>query len=175
VEARRHDGCRRRQERDEHVGGIEAALVGGAEDTREDFLAVSPAASAIATAAHFAGHDGRPQRVFGAPIGRIKGRIKEKAEDGVEFDDEMLLKAAHAQPTTGRPPEQAAEPLDAVTAGNGETLRRDRAGAVVVSGCERTLQDRFYRRDTRLVRVVQEQGATAPQQMRETTSDVPPA
>ena len=95
AQARRHDRRGRGQERDEHVGGIEAALIGGAEHTREDLLAVGAAGGAIAAAAHFARDDGGPQRVFGAPIGGVERRVEEKAEDGVEFDDEMLLKAAH--------------------------------------------------------------------------------
>ena len=38
-----HAGCARGEERDQDIGGVEAALVGGAQDAREHLLTVSPA------------------------------------------------------------------------------------------------------------------------------------
>ena len=59
-EARGHGWCRRREQRDEQVGHVEAALVGGAEDAGEDLLAVGAVPRAIGAAAHLAGDDRGP-------------------------------------------------------------------------------------------------------------------
>ena len=66
----------------------------GAQDTGEDLLTVGAAARAIAAATHLAGDDRWPQRVLGAPVGGVEGGVEKEAEDGLEFDEEMLLKAS---------------------------------------------------------------------------------
>ena len=123
-------GVRRGEQRDEQIGGIEAALIGGAQHAGEDLLTVRAAGGAIAAAAHLAGDDGGAQGLFGAPVGGVERRVEEKAEDGVEFDDEVLLKASHPEPPTGRALQQAAEALEVVAARDGEPVRRDVAGAI---------------------------------------------
>ena len=87
----------RGQERDQQIRDIEATLIGGAQHTGEDLLTLRAVGGSIPAAAHLARDDGRTQGVFGAPIGGVEGRVKQKAEDGVEFDDEVALKPAHAQ------------------------------------------------------------------------------
>jgi len=150
------------------MGGIEAALIDGAEHAGEHLLTVSAASRAITAATHFARHDGGPQRVFGAPVGRVERGVKEKAEDGVEFDDEVLLKASHTKMTTGRALEQAAQPLNVLAARHREALRRHVATAMRVTRRQRGLQDGLHRGDQGLSRIVEEQHATSPQEVRET-------
>ena len=167
-EARRHTGCRRGEQCDEDMGRIEATLVGGTEDTGEDLLAVRAARRAVATTARLPRHDGGTERVFGAPIRRIERRVEKEAEDGIEFDDEVLLKAAHPQPATWGALEQAAQPLDVVAARHREAVRRHVAGAMRVPRRQRRLQEGLHRRDTGLSRIVEKQHATPPQQVCET-------
>ena len=78
----------------------------------EDLLGLSTARRAIAAAPHFAGDDGGPQRLLGAPVGRVEGRVKEEAKNRFKLGDQMLLKAPDGQPATRRALEQAAEPRD---------------------------------------------------------------
>jgi hypothetical protein len=66
------------EEPDEYIGRVEAALIGGAEHAGEDLLTGRAAAGAIAAAARFAGDDGWPQRMLGAPIGGVERRVEEK-------------------------------------------------------------------------------------------------
>ena len=88
-----HAGCARGEERDQDIGGVEAALVGGAQDAREHLLTVSPATRPIAAATHLARDHRRSQRLLGAPIGGIERGIKEKAEERGQFGGEMRREA----------------------------------------------------------------------------------
>ena len=58
---RRDDRRRRSQERCEHVGRIDAALMGGAQDGGEDLLRVGRTPRAIAAATHFPRDHRRPE------------------------------------------------------------------------------------------------------------------
>ena len=89
-----HDGGRRLQRRDERRGRVEAALLGGAKNGREDLLGLRATGRAIAAAAHLASDHRRSQGVLGAPVGGIERGIEEEAEDGVEFEPEMGREAA---------------------------------------------------------------------------------
>ena len=62
------DRRRRAQQRREDVGGIEASLIRGAQETRQDLLRVGASARSIAAAADFAGDDRRTQRLLGPPV-----------------------------------------------------------------------------------------------------------
>src|SRR4028118_1382313 len=82
---RRRGGCQARwglggprgEQRDEHVGGIEAALIGGAEDAGEDLLTGGAALGAIPAAPHFAGDHRGPQGVLSAPVGGVERGLEE--------------------------------------------------------------------------------------------------
>ena len=68
---------------------IELALVCGAEYAREDRLSGGAAPGPIAPA-HLAGDDGRPQRLFRAPVGGVdSSRVEQEGEERWEFDGEM--------------------------------------------------------------------------------------
>lgn len=121
-----HGGCGRGEQRGEDRGGIEAALVGGAQHARENLLTPRAARRAIAAAAHLARHDSRAQGLLGAPVGGVECRLEEEAEDGVVLADEMALKAPYRQPPTRRPLQQPAEAFEIVPAGDGQPMRGDR-------------------------------------------------
>ena len=82
---------RRREQRREDRGRVEAALVGGPQHTGEDLLTAGAARRAIAAPTHFARDDGGPQRLLGAPVRRVERRLEEEAKDRVVFDDEVRL------------------------------------------------------------------------------------
>lgn len=75
--------------------------MGGAQHAGEHVLTVGAAGGAIPAATHLAGDDGGPEGLLGAPIGGVQGGVEEKAEDGVEFGDEVLLKPTHGQGRLG--------------------------------------------------------------------------
>jgi hypothetical protein len=75
---------------DEQVGGGEGALIRGAQYTGEDLLGCRAASGAIATAAHFARDDGRPQRVLSAPIRGVERRVKGQLETLLNLHNSML-------------------------------------------------------------------------------------
>ena len=84
----RGDGVRGSQEVAEDRRSVQLTLVHRPEHTGEDFLRVGASSGAI-TATNFARDDGRPQRVFGAPIaatalrpGRRDGRRGVPRENG---------------------------------------------------------------------------------------------
>jgi len=154
-EIRWHRGCWRGEQRDEHGGGVETALVGSAEDAGEDLLTVGAVPRAIAAAAHLARDDGGPQRVFSAPVGGVEGGVEEKAEDGIEFDDEVLLKSAHRESSTGCACHKRAQSLDVVPTRDGEAVRGDQTGVIAVPRRQRRLEDRFHCRDEGLLAVVE--------------------
>jgi hypothetical protein len=64
-------------------------------------LALGPALRAVAAAAQCARDDGGTPRLFGAPVGGVVRRIETTAEDGVEFDNAVLLHAPHQEMPTG--------------------------------------------------------------------------
>ena len=69
---------------------------------------------------------------------------------------------------TGPTRQQAPEPFDVVAASDGEAMRRHGAGVISIARGERGLQEGLHRRDKRLPWIVEQQDATAPQQVRET-------
>ena len=143
-------------------------MVRRAEHAGEDLLTVGAAPGAIPAAAHLARHDCGAEGLFGAPMGRIQGRLKEKAEDGLKLGDEVLLKPPDREATTRRALQQAAEAFDVEAARDRQALIGDGAGLVAVARREGRLEGRLHRGHKRLVRVVEQQDATAPEQMRET-------
>lgn len=78
--ARGDDRSARAHQRREDVGRIEPALFDGAQHRRQDLLGRSPASGAIATA-DFAGDHRLADRMLGAPVRRVNGRIPEKHEE----------------------------------------------------------------------------------------------
>jgi hypothetical protein len=163
-----HDRCGCGQQCDYDVCRIESALLGSAPDRGEDLLTVCAARGPVPTATHLTRDHGGPQGVFGAPVRRVERGIKQKAEDGVVFDDQMALKPAHAEEPTGPAREQVPEALDVVTARHSEAMIGDRAVVIAITRAERRLQNRFDRRNKRLRRIVEQQGTTAAQQMGQT-------
>ncbi len=133
-EHRRYGGCGCREQRDEQIRCIEGALAGGAQHTGEHLLTVRTTARAIAAAAHFARDDGRAQRVLGAPVGGVEGRVEQKAEDGGEFDDEVLLKPSHGESATRRALQKLAQPLEVLPARDCQTVLGDHARVIAIAG-----------------------------------------
>ena len=158
-------GCA--EQRHDEVGWIDATLVRRTEDAGEHLLAIGTACGAVAAAAHLARDDGGAQRVLRPPVGRVERRVEEKAEEGVEFDDEVLLKAPDLEPAR-RALKQTAQSLDVVAPRDREAVRGDEAGAVAIPSRQRRLENRFHRGDKRLSRIVEQQDAASPQQVGET-------
>ena len=163
TEGGRHHRRGRREQRDEHRGGIEPALVRGAEHAGEDLLAGGAACGAIATATRFPGHDGGPERLLRAPIGGVERRVEEEAEEGRKVIVEMLLELRDAPVATGAARQQAAESLEVLPPGHGEAMRRHGAGVIRIARGECGLQEGLDRGDPRVARIVEQQDATAPE------------
>jgi hypothetical protein len=82
---RRDDGRRRAQKRGEYFGAVEPTLMRGAQDAGEHLLRVGPASGSIAAAAQLACDDGRPNRLFGAPVRGVEVWIDQEAEERRQF------------------------------------------------------------------------------------------
>jgi hypothetical protein len=66
--------------------------------------------------------------MFDAPIGRVESGVEEKAEDGGELVNEMLLQQRDRTLATERALQQAAGPLEVLAARDREPVRRGAAG-----------------------------------------------
>jgi hypothetical protein len=97
-----------------------------------------------------------------------RSRVEEKAEDGLEFNDEVLVKPSHGEAPTRRAQQQWGEPLDVVSARHRQPVLRDGASVITITRGQRCLEDRFHRGDKGLSGGVEQQDATAAQQMGET-------
>lgn len=139
----------------------------GLEDATQDLLRLGPSLRAIA-AADFAGHDGGPERVFGTPIGGLNGvGVEEKGEHGRKLDGQMRGEMpGHAAPAG--PIDEGIELIVQMPPGDGETVRRHRAGTVAIADRQRVVEHVLHARREVIVPVIAHQRATAPQQMGET-------
>jgi hypothetical protein len=106
------------QERGEQGRGIDAALLRGAQHRGEHLLGLGPARGTVAAPTHLAGHHRGTECLFGAPIGGIERRVKQKAEDGVVLAVEMRSESADRRDATAPPVQEPAEPLDKAAAGH---------------------------------------------------------
>src|SRR5215207_10109265 len=110
------------QQSGEDVGGVETALLRGAQDGGEDLLGLRALRRAVAAAAGFAGDDRGTQRVFGAPVRGVEPGIEEEAEDGLEFGFKMGGETARVGEATGSAIQQSGEAVDIRTARDRETV-----------------------------------------------------
>ena len=159
-------GCGARKEVDEDCGSVQVALLRRAEDTGEDLLGVCAPGGAIATR-HLAIDDGRPQGLFGAPVGGVDRGIEEKAEEGGEFDAEMRGEAAHGRQRADVI-ERRVQPRRDMAAGDRGPVPRDRPGVPPVANAERLLQRGLHPAGKLRAGMILAQVATPSQQMRET-------
>ena len=65
-------------------GEVDVSLVNRPDDTGEALLGVGPVAGAVA-AADLGGDDGGADGLFGAPVGRVDGRVPEESEHSREL------------------------------------------------------------------------------------------
>ena len=72
---------------------MQVPLAGGANDGRENLLAVGPAPRAVA--ARDVPRDRRAQRLFGAPVGGVDGGIEEETLDRVKLSGEVPGQSRH--------------------------------------------------------------------------------
>ena len=154
------------EEVDEDCGSVQVALLRRAEDTGEDLLGVCAPGCAIATR-HLAIDDGRPQGLFGAPVGGVDRGIEEKAEEGGEFDAEMRGEAAHGRQRADVI-ERRVQPRRDMAAGDRGPVPRDRPGVPPVANAERLLQRGLHPAGKLRAGMILAQVATPSQQMRET-------
>ena len=162
------DGPRRLQRGDEDSGRVEAALLGGSEDRREDLLGLRPAPRAIATAAHLAGDHGGTQRVFGAPVRRVESGVEEEAEDRLEFGPEMGGEATRIGEPTGARRQQSVEALDIAAARDRQAVVGQVPASMAITRGEGGLQQRLHLWRKRMGWMVEQHRATATEQMGET-------
>jgi hypothetical protein len=147
----RHDLMRSAKKFRQEEGGVEVALLDGAQHTREDFLRVRTAQRPIA-ATQFARDDGRSQRLRSAPVGRVNRiGLEQEREDGGKFDGQMRREILHDASAAGVI-DQGIEVMLQMTAGNGDPVRRHLGGAKPVTHPQRPLQHALHAR--RNVRVV---------------------
>ena len=99
--------------------------------------------------------------MFGAPIGRIDGWIKQEGPDRREFAIEMRRESRHVGHAAGTV-ESHGETGDQLSARHRESRLGDRTGQKSIPYRERLLQDRLHIRDERGVRMIRrEQSAPA--------------
>ena len=89
-------------------------------DAGEHLLGVGPVAGVIA-AADLAGDDGGADGLFGAPVGRVDGRVPEKGEYGRELGVEMRSEALGIVERRRRV-DEATEAGEQSTADRGQTV-----------------------------------------------------
>ena len=132
----------RLQHRHEQRLRVETTLLSGANDARERLLRVRPVPGAIA-APHFARDDGRPDRLFGPPIGRIDRRIKQEGPQRGKFAIEMGREALHVG-HLARPAEPFSQARDQMTACDREPVRRDDTSVVAIADRKALLQEGLH-------------------------------
>jgi hypothetical protein len=135
VEFSRHVRRARVDQRGEHRVRIERALRSGTNDTREDVLTVGARPGPMAPT-HFARHDGRANRLLGAPVGGVDRPIKQERPDRRELPRQMAREALHVGTTLGisaktprsasTPPARTAEDIGLLHAFGRRVRRRSR-------------------------------------------------
>jgi len=146
---------------------VESALVHGPEDAGEHLLRLRAPGRAI-PAADFARDDGRPQRVFGAPIGGVNGvGFEQEGKHGRELDGEMRREMA-GDAAGARSIDEGVELIVHMPPSHGQPVGGDRAAPKAVADRQRVLEHPLYTRGEVPLTVVADQGATPPQQMGET-------
>jgi len=136
---RRDDGRRRAQQRREHVGGIEAALGGRAQDGGENLLGVGSTPKPIAAPTHLASDHGRPDRLLGSPVRGVEIGSTRTLKRAVSSIVRCRAKRGISKQT--RIVEQVQHLVEQVAASDIDAVRRDRARAVPVADIERVLDD----------------------------------
>jgi hypothetical protein len=87
-ECRRDGRLRCSQEINKHHARIQIAEASGLEHAAQNLLGIGAAGGAIA-AGDLAIHHRGPDRVLGAPVRRVQRRVKEEAEERVQFRGQM--------------------------------------------------------------------------------------
>ena len=136
---------------------------GSAQHAGEDVLGDGAAGRTI-PARDLAVHDGRSQRLLGAPVGRIDRGVKEKAQQRRQLGAEMGSKALHGGKRAGVV-QHGEELAEYVAPGHGGPVRRDGPSGTPVADAERLLQERLDACGERGARMIAHQVATASQEM----------
>jgi len=105
----------------------------------------------------FSGHDCRPNREPGAPVGRVQRGLKEEAEDRVVFGREVALKGGDLQTPARGSGEECAEARGVLAARAREAAVRQLLRALAIAPRERRLQDRLDRGHKGLPWVIEQQ------------------
>ena len=117
---------------------IDLALLRSADDGGEDLLAHGAVRRAV-PATHFSGDHGGPQRLFGAPVGRVdQRRLEQKREERGPLDGEMRGKSPHVG-DRARAIELPTEALNQVAAGDREAMGRHAPREVAIAERQRLL------------------------------------
>jgi hypothetical protein len=149
----RHDGRGRARERDQDGGGIKPALMSGAEDRCEDLLGLGALHAAV-PAADLAHHDGRSNRVLGAPVGRVDGGITEEREQRRGFDGQVGGEPPDGGDGRACGGEQVEHLLEQASPRDGEPVCGHLTGAVAIAERERVLEtvlDACGKRTSRMI------------------------
>lgn len=131
-------------------------------------MGLRAARGAIAAAAGLARDHRGPQRVLGAPVGGIQGRVEEEAEDGVVFSGQVPGEASGvgkaARPVVEEPPQS----VDVLAPRDGEATIGDVASAMAITCGERRAQQGVHLRGKRMMGMIQHHRAAAAEQMGQT-------
>src|SRR2546425_3144539 len=101
AESLRHNGASRSQERRNGCGNGDLPLDGSTHERGEDVLGLDTPCGSIA-ATHFPHRDGGADRLLGAPIGRVDGRVVEKRKEVRKLAVEMSREALHGRHASRR-------------------------------------------------------------------------
>lgn len=159
-------GSRGTQKRNEGRVGVEAPLMRGPNNAGENLLRLGAAVGAVA-AAEFSGHDRGAQRLLGTPVRGVDRRIEEKRPNRRKLAVEMARKPLDVGDAAG-PIQPLIQAGDQVPARDGQSVCRDRAGAMTVAQRERLLENCLDLSNKRDARMIGAQGPTAAEQMRQT-------
>jgi hypothetical protein len=155
------------EQRGEDTGGVESALVGGAEHGGEHLLGTRAARAAIA-ATDLARDDGGADRLLGSPVGRVDVGIAEKREERLGLDRQMGDEALDGGERRPRGCEEIEDLGEEAAARDREAVGRHRPRHMAVPQGERLLKPRLQARREWAARMIGAQRTTPPQEMRET-------
>ena len=145
---------------------VEVPLVSRPDDAGEDLLGVGSVAGAVA-ATDLAGHDGGSDGLFGAPVGRVDGRVPEEGEHGRELGVEMRGEALGVVEGRRRV-DEATEAGEQATADRGQTVVGQLPLVATVAQGEPGLQHGFELKGPGAVGMVVSKVLAAPEQVRQT-------
>lgn len=159
--------CACMKQRDEQGVDVETTLVRCPQNRGENLLRFSAAPGAIAST-DFTRHDGGPERVFSAPVGRVDSRrVEQKGEERRPLDGEVRGESLHVG-DPARMIENPIESLEQSPTHHSKAVGRHPSGEIPIAQRQRLLQHIADRDAEAAARVIDMQLPRPSEQMRQT-------